>query len=468
MPDNMERVLRCAIYIRVSTFEQSLHGHSLQAQKECLNHYADAHGMKVVSMYADEGQTARKELKKRKAIHALLRSVEQNEIDVIIFWKMDRWFRNVADFYKVQEVLDAHDVKWVSVAEPNINMDTRDGRLSLNLILSIGQNEVDTTSERIKFTVDNMIQNGRMVWGNVNLPFGFAIKEVDGRKHMAKDPETEHMVVEFYNYFRSTHNKRQTVMHMQETFGIEFSYSMLRTMLSSEFYIGKYRNNLNYCPAYLTPEEWDEIQRISANNVRRPPSGRVYYFSGLMRCPVCGQKLAGIGQKSIINRKTGEKREYCYYRCNRAFTDHICTNHKRISQNLLEEYLLTNLEQEYLKYQMRCQKIGELARKNVKKKRTPDKIKNELERLNLMFQKGRLSFDYYESEYAKLEKELSALEPVVVELPKDHTQLEKLLQDDFLNMYRSLGKENKRNFWQQIISRIYLTSDYTIDYVDFL
>ena len=222
---------RCAIYIRVSTAEQSMKGHSLQAQREYLESYAASHDMRVVGIYADEGQTARKELKKRKAIHALLKDVEADKIDVILFWRMDRWFRNVADFYKVQDILDAHGVRWVSVSESNINMETRDGRLSLNLILTIGQNEVDTTSERIKFTVNNMIQNGRMVWGSVNLPFGYTIVEENGYKQMAKDPDTEHMVNEFYRFFRQTHNKRATVTHMRDTFDINFSYSMLRTML---------------------------------------------------------------------------------------------------------------------------------------------------------------------------------------------------------------------------------------------
>lgn len=460
------RVKRCAIYIRVSTFEQSMHGHSLQAQKEYLEKYAVDHNLKVVSVFADEGQTARKELKKRKAIHALLKAVEKDEIDVILFWKMDRWFRNVADFYKVQEVLDKHNVAWIAAAEPNINMDTRDGRLSLNLILSIGQNEVDTTSERIKFTVDNMIQNGRLVWGEANTPFGYTIAEVDGRRKMIKDEETAPMVEEFFRYFRETHVKRQTVIHMQETFGIDFTYTMLRTMLSSEFYIGKYRNNPNYCPAYLTVDEWEEIQRISQKPVKSAPSGRVYLFSGMIRCPLCGKKMAGCGHNSIINRKTKEKRMYTYYRCNKSYIDHICSYTHLISQNLTEDYLLNNLEQEYHK-SIQIQKISEKKKAN-QKKRSPAKIKSEQERLNLLFQKGRISFEYYESEYDKLEKELSEVNSAEEILKKDYSYLESLLDSDFVTMYHGLSPENKRNFWQQIIEEIRVTEKGDVEEVIFL
>ena len=62
-----QKVIRSAIYIRVSTAEQMVHGKSLQAQQECLERYAQEHNMTVAGIYADEGKTARKELKKRKA-----------------------------------------------------------------------------------------------------------------------------------------------------------------------------------------------------------------------------------------------------------------------------------------------------------------------------------------------------------------------------------------------------------------
>lgn len=458
-------LLRCAIYIRVSTAEQAVHGKSLQAQRECLERYAAENGMIVAGVYADEGQSARKELRKRKAIHRLLKSVEQDEIDVILFWKMDRWFRSVSDFYKVQEILDAHGVRWIAAAEPNMNMETRDGRLNLNIMLSIGQNEVDTTSERIRFTVENMVKNGRAVWGDACLPLGYRIAEVDGIKRVVKNPKEEVMVHECFSYFRTWQNKRQTVFHMQETFGIDFSYTQLRTMLSSELYIGKYRENTNYCPAYLTLDEWEEIQQLSNNNIRKARSGRIYYFSSLICCPHCGQKLSGCGVSSIISRKTGEKRAYCYYRCNKAVMEHLCTYRRRVSQNLVESYLLENLEKEYRGYQIRYKAV--LAKNKKKKSRSTEKIASEMERLNILFQKGRVSMDYYEKEYDALEKELRQAEALPAK-GKNHARVEALLTQDVNEIYFSLTPESKQAFWRNIIEKIYIDENNRITGVDFL
>lgn len=463
----MEKILRCAIYIRVSTWEQAVYGKSLRAQKECLEEYASKHGMKVVGVFADEGQTARKELKKRKAIHALLAEVKQDKIDIILFWRMDRWFRSVGDFYKVQDVLDAHSTRWIDVGEPNINMETRDGRLSLNLALAIGQNEVDTTSERIKFTVNNTIKNGGLVWGKTNLGLGYKIEEVNGKNQIVKDPETAPMVEEFYRYIFLHQNKCATVKYMQETFGIPFSYTMLRTLCFSELYAGAYRGNENYCPAYITREQLQKLREITKNYVRSAPSGRVYVFSGLMRCPLCGQKLAGTGQKSIINRKTGEKREYIYYRCNRALIDKLCPYRHLVSQNLIETYLLEHIQEEYEKFQLRAA----VAKRTIKKaapKKSPEKIRQEMERLNLMYQKGRIQDNYYEEEYQRLERELQETNIIPLPQPAAVTpQLQAVLSDEFQSIYQALTPENRKALWRNVIREIHLTEAHQVEYVDF-
>lgn len=460
-----EKVKRCAAYIRVSTSEQMMHGKSLQAQQECLERYAVEHNMNLVGVYADEGKTARKELKKRKAIHSLLEDVKVGKIDVILFWRLDRWFRNMSDFYKVQDILDEHGVSWISVSEPGINMETRDGRLQLNVVLSIGQNEVDTTSERIKFVNEASIRQGKLIFGEANMPLGYMSAEVDGVKRMVKNPDQEAMVHAFFQFFRKHQNKTATLKYIQQYYSPDFSWSMMRTMLSSEFYKGTYRG-IPYCPAYLTENEYAEIQHISHNNIKHTPSGRIYLFSGLLRCPLCGQILSGTGCSSVINRKTGEKRTYCYYRCNHAHIDKVCAYRHRLSQNLVEQYLLDHLKLEFQNYKTRIEKT-EKRKRQVAKGSSPDKLQKELERLNLLFQKGRITWDYYNKEYARIEGNLQELSLNRPE-KKRETHIEKLLESDFQNIYASLSAENRRAFWRSTIKQIHLNENSTVKYVDFL
>lgn len=105
-------ILRVALYIRVSTEEQAVHGYSLAAQEESLVRYAQDNGYKVVGIYRDEGNSARKPVLKRKVMLQLLDDVKAGKIDRILFTKLDRWFRNVREYHNVQEVLEENHVTW--------------------------------------------------------------------------------------------------------------------------------------------------------------------------------------------------------------------------------------------------------------------------------------------------------------------------------------------------------------------
>ena len=85
-----------------------------------------------------------------------------------------------------------------------------------------------------------------------------------------------------------------------------------------------------------------------------------------------------------------------------------------------------------------------------------------------MFQKGRISFDYYDEEYTRLEQELSTINVTPIEPDRDLSYLDELLQTDFREMYNSLTLENRRAFWRSTIKEIHLNDDYTVKEVDFL
>lgn len=147
--------------------------------------------------------------------------------------------------------------------------------------------------------------------------------------------------------------------------------------------------------------------------------------------------------------------------------DKLCSNRHRLSQNLTEQYLLDNLEEEFQNYKTRTLKVDMMKKRAVKVK-TPDKLKKELDRLNLLFQKGRIEWEYYNKEYNEIEKELRELSLTRPEEKRDFTYLENLLKTDFRNMYASLSPENRRAFWRSTIEQIHLNEDSTIKYIDFL
>ena len=148
--------------------------------------------------------------------------------------------------------------------------------------------------------------------------------------------------------------------------------------------------------------------------------------------------------------------------------DRICTNTHKVSQNLIENYLLENLEREFEAYKIRVEDIKKQKKKERPKVRTEKQIDKEMERLNILFQKGRIDWDYYSKEYDTLEEEKKQLAVSVPEPEQDYTFIENLLQKDFRSIYNSLSPENRRAFWRNTIRQIHLKPDYTVDFVDFI
>lgn len=73
---------RAALYIRVSTEEQAMHGYSLNAQRDNLTSYAKEHNMLIVDYYVDEGASARKKYTTRKEFMRMLNDIQAGLIDI--------------------------------------------------------------------------------------------------------------------------------------------------------------------------------------------------------------------------------------------------------------------------------------------------------------------------------------------------------------------------------------------------
>ena len=134
---------------------------------------------------------------------------------------------------------------------------------------------------------------------------------------------------------------------------------------------------------------------------------------------------------------------------------------------MVDEYLLNGLKHKYELLKIRVFEISEKP-KIKKTKRTTKQIHAELERLNLMFQKNRITVDYYDAEYARLDQELNEQTGVEKIVRKDYSYLENVLENGLDSMYSSLNMENRQAFWRRIIDQIHISGEGKMKYVDFL
>lgn len=438
--------IRCAIYDRVSSELQVRDGLSLDTQKELLTEYAVSHGYEIVGYYADEGITARKKLQNRKDFMRLLDDVQADKIDLILVTKLDRWFRNVKDYHNTQAILEAHNCNWRTVLE-DYDTSTADGQLKINIMLAVAQNESDRTSERIKVVFAHKHRNKQHITGAA--PYGYILQD----KKQIKDPERRHVVEDAFNHYFTTFSKRKTINYIMDKYGdCEYAPTMYQVnrFLTHEGYAGMYKGEENYCEAYITPDQHRKILSMCDLRTYRG-NNEPYMFSQLMRCPHCGSIMTGFTKTQKL--KSGGVSKYRRYRCSKKYKDH---DGAVITESVIENYMLENVS---IVLEKNIYQVKQAA-KSEPRKDNSGKIRAEMDRLNILYQKGRISDEYYDSQYdmlqRKLDEEISNNRIVSVE---DFEPIIRRFSGNWRELYEKLDMEHKRMFWRKYIKEIYIDAD---------
>lgn len=420
----------------ISTQEQAKHGLSVDNQITSLIEYCKSNGYQY-EIYNDAGISAHKKYTHRPALLKLLEDVRNGKVDIILFTKLDRWFRSVADYYSVQSVLDENNVPWKAIHE-DYEVVTSSGKFKTNIMLSVAQAESDRKSELLKNIHAYRKAQGKYV-GTASLGY----KVVNS--HLVKDEETKDAVDAIFKEYLTSFSMAKT-MQVAKEYGITMFKGHMSRWMKKPCYHG---DAFGYpCEPYITPEQHEEILKSFASHRRTPKDNRVYLFHGLIKCGHCG--LALNGQHKTNHRKDGTNYEFKYYRCPSYSNTSVEYHYLSILERDVEQYLL-----EYLEPLLEGHRIDVKAQRKQEDRDTLLKRKNslsaKLERLKELFVDGDIPKDEYTARRDAIQAEIDSihLEPTeVVKLP-----------EDWHDIYNALVPERKARFWHKIIDKIVITRD---------
>lgn len=437
------RILRVGLYERVSTMEQSIKGYSIETQKSNLEEYAKKNNMKIVGHYTDEGISGAKPPLKRPDLKRLLDDVEAGKIDIILFTKLDRWFRSVKEYFKVQDILDTYGVQWKAIHE-NYDTTTANGQMAITIFLAVAQNERDRTAERIKVVLEHKRKNKEACFGGNAIPLGY-VKEEDenGVMRLVKDPETKQAVQEFWDIMLEHNNLNKAIRHMANVHGIHKDWKSWMRMTRSDFYCGVHRDIQDFCEPYVSPEDF--LKLLEKRPQKATPTGRIYMFRGLIRCPECGQKLCG-------DADTRRSKVYKTYRC--AYRSRGCRNSSSYSELKMEKNMLKDLDK-HLKNAIAKAEI-EMVKPQPKPAINIKALKEKQRRLTVAYMAGNITDEAYLQEDTELKALIAKAEQTAPPEPKDVTPLKELLNTDFKSLYEGFTDEDKQAFWTRLIKEIKL------------
>tara|TARA_R110001606_G_scaffold314556_5_gene461319 strand:- start:66 stop:1646 length:1581 start_codon:yes stop_codon:yes gene_type:complete len=294
----------CAVYTRKSSeygLEQKFN--SLDAQREAGEAFVKSQageGWKLVADRYDDGGYSGGSME-RPALKRLLADIALGKIDVVVVYKIDRLTRSLADFARMVETFDSHEMSFVSVTQ-SFNTTSSMGRLTLNVLLSFAQFKREVTGERIRDKIAASKAKG--LWMGGTLPLGY--DKPSGTNRLLKVNECEARVVKqiFKTYLevRSVHalervlNERGIISKLRVTNkgktlgGQPFSRGALFYLLRNQTYRGmlnhKNKVHVGLHEAIVDAELFDNVQKLLNSNSRRHGgrSGRVAKapFTGLL------------------------------------------------------------------------------------------------------------------------------------------------------------------------------------------
>jgi len=440
-------VKRVFLYVRVSTEEQAIHGLSIEAQTIALETWAKANGHKVVGIYTDAGVSARKPASKRQELQRLLGDVRAGKGELIVFTKLDRWFRNIAEYYKVQEVLEKYHVDWRTIHE-DYDTSTASGRLKINIMLSVAQDEADRASERIKAINEMKRQKREPLTGDC-MP-GY---KIEGKKYV-KDPALEAAVNGFFRTYLAR-GSISAAMDEAGRLGLKLQYHRAHKMLDSTAYYGRYFDADGMTPPYITKEEFEEIQSMRRRVVRKSPKNRIYIFSGLIVCGECGGRMGG---------RVNTNQESYYYNCSAHYLRTAeCSNRINLGQKKIEAFLLETIREEMdqqkaalnaVPHQKQRDYKAEIAALRGKIDRLKDLYVNDL----ITLEQCKADQRIYQDKIELLEKESSEQK-----VPNFKTA-DRLLASGWEVVYKSLKSEQKQEFWRILLKEIRIYPDRHIEF----
>ena len=450
-------MINCAIYPRKSKAVDN--SDSMDVQIDMCRRYLDdkyGSGNYTATVYDGDYGITGHSTKNRKDFQRMMRDVSDRKIQLVVIQRYDRIARNTRDFCNLYHDMEINGCNLVSVSQ-QIDTTTPYGKNFMYMQASMAELEWALNSERRKDTIRYAASIGKSILPDHSTPFGYHNAIVDGVRRLVKEEQWEDAVADLFEYYRKYRNYSATARHINQQYGTRFEIQAIKRIIRSPFYYGCYKDNDNFCEPYISKEDWQDLQQKrpvirTAGNKRTE-----VLFSGMIRCPECNRLMRSC-QKS---HRSGNV--YRYYHCEYHSTK-MCGFARVKSENLIEEMLLNRIDT------FLAEREAAMSDQKSEKKHSTNnvsKYRAELDRLNTMFLKGRISEEYYDTEYLRL-NDLIAQYEASSQSHDSVKHLQEVFVSDWKEMYKDLDKLHRKFFWRDVIRQIIVDDNMNVIDVIFL
>lgn len=339
--------MHIAIYARKSKLTEK--GESIKNQIESCKAYISLnYPENEITVYADEGYSGGNT--NRPNFNILREKIKQNDIDILISYKLDRISRSISDFSDFVSMLDRHKTAYISVKE-QFDTSSPMGRAMMYIIAVFAQLERETIAERITDNLTGLAATGRYLAGKA--PVGFskkqikyidengAVKKYNILEENAEESAVVRLIFQKYGEFKSIEalKKYLALKGIKSRSGKPYSSMGIRRILTHPDYMSADEAAFNYfrqkgsnilskiedfdsshgiavlrrygnaeskwlvsvgCHNWLiSSQSWIKTQNILSRRtpLQSRPKSSYSLFSAILKCKSCKSPLRAMGKK---------------------------------------------------------------------------------------------------------------------------------------------------------------------------
>ena len=484
--------MRCGVYVRVSTDDQRDNGYSIDSQLRMIKEYCEKNEYDIVDVYNDAGHSGKDLM--RPEMQRLLKDIKSKKIDKLVAIKVDRLTRNNYDGFWLLNYCEEHDVKIELILEP-YDVSTANGEMIFGMNLVFGQRERKEIGARTKRAMEEMALE---CIHPSKAPYGYIRNKETG--HLEVEPIEAEVVKEIFELCKQGNSTRgiATIMKDNNAYLKQGKWKSDRVykILSNSIYIGvfeygKYKRKPqdilrveNYCESIIDEVTWNATRNVLVKNKHSNYGEYIHLFSGLVKCPICGEIMSSSESFKYPN---GKQKVYYHLRCK----NHNCSgfglhyNTEKIETKLkqvLEELTLFMLSMDNEIITCNSTKSDDV--KDIEK--AIEKLKLQEKRLVDLYLSSNLDVETINHKNDVIKKEIDKLNQKKVRLDPDNNSKEYTIElvkkldcteknntlfftniknIGFAFLYDLLSREAKRDMIHRLISMIEIKRDknYNID-----
>ena len=487
--------MRCGVYVRVSTDDQRDNGYSIDSQLRMIKEYCEKNEYDIVNVYNDAGHSGKDLM--RPEMQRLLKDIKSKKIDKLVAIKVDRLTRNNYDGFWLLNYCEEHDVKIELILEP-YDVSTANGEMIFGMNLVFGQRERKEIGARTKRAMEEMVLE-RIHPSKA--PYGYIRNKETG--HLEVEPIEAEVVKEIFELCKRGNSTRgiSTIMKDNNAYLKQGKWKADRVykILTNSIYIGifeygKYKRKPqdilrveNYCEPIIDEVTWNATRNVLVKNKHSNYGEYIHLFSGLVKCPICGEIMSSSESFKYPN---GKQKVYYHLRCK----NHNCSgiglhyNTEKIETKLkqvLEELTLfiLSIDNEIIT----CNSTKSDDVKDIEK--AIEKLKIQEKRLVDLYLSSNLDVETINHKNDVIKKEIDKLNQKKVRLDPDNNSKEYTVElvkkldcteeNDtlfftniknigFAFLYDLLSRESKRDMIHRLIYMIEIKRDknYNIEIKD--